>query len=539
MSANSGGLVCETCGGRKFQRSRVLSDTALTAELSEILRSNVSPQANMEASLRDVICRAPTELKRYDAEIGRLQDAISRLISERTALAAHLDACRSVFAPVRRLPIELLAEIFQMGVSSTKDDKPLFTTTPGQELDRLAKRSLLKLSQVSPLWHEVAIGTPRLWTTIVINTSQWRQPSSHRLLSLLRFSLEQSRDSPLKIRVCGKIEDPGLRFALELLSQHARRWQDVHFGINDGIQHLARAKGNLPFLKTVGYSTTLEDIDIFEVAPVLTEVIFYGRPQSIGKLPWRQINRFKYTGDRAMNPVAGLSIAKSLGMGAALILNLDLRYIDSHVEWPAVESNIGNLTLLLELGASSSDAKRCVGQLFQSFTAPHLRRLQLKPQKKNDTPLVWHHEQFLKFSLRSSLYTHLIALTLHAIITEEELLQCLSGLPLLEELTVASEDETRLDHILITDSLLERLTLHPDSPSLVPRLHLFDITSLVGLSDTAYWDFLSSRLDSGRNTDNEPFTVVIRCLTHGVGPDLLSRLSEMVLQQKLKFNYHI
>ncbi|KAJ7616756.1 hypothetical protein DFH06DRAFT_1238379 [Mycena polygramma] len=537
MSAHSGGLVCETCGGRNFQRSQILSDAVLNAQLREILRSNVSPPANMEASLRDVICRAPMELERYDAEIGHLQDAVSRLVSERIALAAHLDACRSVFAPVRRLPIELLAEIFQIHISSTKYDKPLFTTTPARELDRLAKHSLLKLSQVSPLWHEVAIGTPRLWTTIVINTTRWRPSTSHVSLSLLRFTLEQSRDSPLKIRVCGKIEDPGLRFALELLSQHAPRWQDVHFGINNGIQHLASAKGNLPLLKSLGYRTNLENIDFFEVAPVLTEVIFYGRPQSIGKLPWRQINRFRYTGDRATYSVAGLSIANSLGMGAVLVLNLDLRPIDAQVEWPSVESNIGMLTLLLELGASSSDAKRCLGQLFQSFTAPHLRRLQLKPQKKNDTPLDWHQEEFLNFSLRSSLHTHLIALTLYAIITEEELLQCLSGLPLLEELTVLSKDDARIGHILITDSLLERLTLHPDCPSLVPRLHLFNITSLVEFSDTAYWDFLSSRLDSGRNTDNEPFTVVIRCLAHGLGRDLLS--SEMVLQQKLKFNHYM
>ncbi|KAJ6577635.1 hypothetical protein B0H19DRAFT_891060, partial [Mycena capillaripes] len=64
--------------------------------------------------LRDVICRALEELGRYDAEIERLRNLLSGLVSERTALAAHFEACQSVFSPIRRLPVELLAEIFEM-----------------------------------------------------------------------------------------------------------------------------------------------------------------------------------------------------------------------------------------------------------------------------------------------------------------------------------------------------------------------------------------------------------------------------------------
>ncbi|KAJ7671244.1 hypothetical protein DFH06DRAFT_937982, partial [Mycena polygramma] len=64
--------------------------------------------------LRDVIQKASAELDKYDAEIGQLQILVSRLTSERAAISSHLDACRSVFSPIRRLPAELLTEIVEV-----------------------------------------------------------------------------------------------------------------------------------------------------------------------------------------------------------------------------------------------------------------------------------------------------------------------------------------------------------------------------------------------------------------------------------------
>ncbi|KAJ7887436.1 hypothetical protein B0H13DRAFT_1521497, partial [Mycena leptocephala] len=64
--------------------------------------------------LQEVIHTAPAELGCYDEEISRLQNQISALIKERTSLASHLEACQCVLSPVRRLPVELLAKIFEL-----------------------------------------------------------------------------------------------------------------------------------------------------------------------------------------------------------------------------------------------------------------------------------------------------------------------------------------------------------------------------------------------------------------------------------------
>ncbi|KAJ7607996.1 hypothetical protein DFH06DRAFT_1486305 [Mycena polygramma] len=542
MSANGDPLVCENCGTSSFETSSILASPALIAELREILLSNAPLPPGMEATVRHVIRTAPAELERYDAEIERLQGLLSRLASERRALADHLVACRKVSTPIRRLPVELLTEIFQASVPSKENTMNPHASTSGEELDRLAKRSLLELSQVSSLWHNIVVGTPQLWSTIFVDTSRWGEPpaSADICLSLIRRSLIRSKDCPLVLRVncSANISSPSV---LKLLSKHARRWQDVDLMLpREVTAHLKTARGNLPLLKTLTFGNDFRGVNIFKVAPALRKVTFLGRAQGIGseKRPWPQLQEFHYVGGNGAGSSAALSVTRSLGLGSAFTLDANLEDINATVVWPVVVSNIGTLTLVLR--ASPSNVNHCLGQVFDAMTLPHLRRLSFQSGKEY-TPLIWHQHQFLAFSRRSSLHDHLISLTLHATITDVELLQCLSGLPLLEDLTIRSEYITRPNHISFTDTLLQGLVLHPEGPSLVPRLHCFSLTSFLRFSDDAYWEFLSSRLDSGpgHRRSDQPFRIVIRALgydTRDLGVELSTRISDLVSAGKLKFD---
>ncbi|KAJ7633325.1 hypothetical protein DFH06DRAFT_1303425 [Mycena polygramma] len=239
MSANGDPLVCENCGTSSFKTSQILVSPALTTELRKMLLSNAPLPPSMEATVHHVIRTAPAELERYDAEIERLQGLLSRLASERRALVDHSVAFRKVSIPIRRLPVELLTEIFQVSVPSKENTMNPHASTSGQELDRLAKRSLLELSQVSSLWHNIVVGTPQLWSTIFVDTSRWGEPpaSADMCLSLIRRSLIRSRDCPLVLRVncSANIHSPSV---LKLLSKHARRWQDVDSCFLGRSQHI-------------------------------------------------------------------------------------------------------------------------------------------------------------------------------------------------------------------------------------------------------------------------------------------------------------
>ncbi|KAJ7671265.1 hypothetical protein DFH06DRAFT_1293331 [Mycena polygramma] len=534
MGQHNDTLICAICGTTGFKSSQIMEDPISPTALREVLRSNVPPPAKWEATLRDVIQKAPAELERYDAEIRKLQVLLSGLVSERAALSSHSDACRSVFSPIRRLPVELLTKIFGICASYEKDiDRPASVTTPAKEMDRLAKRPLLELSQVCSHWHEVAIGTPHLWSTIVVNTGNWQQSSLPTSLSLLASCLNRSRDSPLKIRICGTAGDPGALYASELLCQHAQRWKDGHFGIHRGLQYLASAKGNLPLLKTLLYSPHIEVVDIFEVAPVLTEVLFVGQPECVGKLPWSQIQKFTYSGGNTMSP-AFSPFAQSVAAGTTFTFTPILP-VDLSLQPRAVVSNMETLVVILGLRPSQSNENARLGQILDSLTVPQLRRFRLTPTKHDAHELpAWSSEHFLAFSQRSSLHTHLVSLQIGAHITDEELLQCLSGLPLLEELTIQSE--VRSGDVFVTDALLDSLTRKPDVPPLIPELRFFSLSSVLRFADTAFCNFVSSRMGPGRK-DNRPFELALRGLRHPRRASpmaLVERLLEFQSQGNLK-----
>ncbi|KAJ6492191.1 hypothetical protein C8R45DRAFT_1212969 [Mycena sanguinolenta] len=94
----------------------------------------------------------------------------------------------------------------------------------------------------------------------------------------------------------------------------------------------------------------------------------------------------------------------------------------------------------------------------------------------------------------------------HFYIKEPELIDCLSILPTLQEISIVA----RFPKPLITDSLLMALAWTPDdSGCLVPRLRSLDFSSHLRFDDNVYLSVLVSRCESGAST-GAPTTSRIR-----------------------------
>ncbi|KAJ6535792.1 hypothetical protein DFH09DRAFT_881463, partial [Mycena vulgaris] len=76
------------------------------------LRSNSVPPET--SCFHEIIAEAPSELSRCDGQIERLEKALARVRSERASLEFYTDGYRTVLSPARRLPTELLVDIFDM-----------------------------------------------------------------------------------------------------------------------------------------------------------------------------------------------------------------------------------------------------------------------------------------------------------------------------------------------------------------------------------------------------------------------------------------
>ncbi|KAJ7647980.1 hypothetical protein FB45DRAFT_734246, partial [Roridomyces roridus] len=128
------------------------------AQVLDYLRCNTWPPESYSSVFNE---KSP-QITQYDNEIHRLEERLDKLRAERCQLTTYVDACRALFSPVRRLPNELLENIFDM-CAPPSAHKLSFSDTPSEELTRLAKGHLLQLSQVCSRWHKIALETPRLW----------------------------------------------------------------------------------------------------------------------------------------------------------------------------------------------------------------------------------------------------------------------------------------------------------------------------------------------------------------------------------------
>ncbi|KAF8142979.1 hypothetical protein K438DRAFT_1477806, partial [Mycena galopus ATCC 62051] len=116
-----------------------------------------------------VIAASLADVARYDSEIARFQQIQNRLVAERDRLQRYCDESRSLAAPVRRLPPEILAEIFTLCYSTPILYCDGTQSIPGDVSDPVGQPHLMPLLRVCFAWYNLVMGTPSLWANIEVN----------------------------------------------------------------------------------------------------------------------------------------------------------------------------------------------------------------------------------------------------------------------------------------------------------------------------------------------------------------------------------
>ncbi|KIM47160.1 hypothetical protein M413DRAFT_57140, partial [Hebeloma cylindrosporum] len=86
----------------------------------------------------------------------QIEVAIELLKEKKNHIQKSIDACNAVLSPVRRLPIDILQEIFYQCLPT--DHHPIMSATEAPML----------LTRVSSLWRSVAFSMPRIWAKLHI-----------------------------------------------------------------------------------------------------------------------------------------------------------------------------------------------------------------------------------------------------------------------------------------------------------------------------------------------------------------------------------
>ena len=225
-------------------------------------------------AIRDVISNAESKVALLDDMEENLHRIMQQIEEERRRVRDFADAHRVLVAPVWELPPEILGEVFtfvacgpggDVGADEIlRLDSPSYNgrlgssdspSPPSQaSLPRSTIKKSLLLSAVNQHWRRVALGTPQLWTTLIIDSksipSTLALGSSSTPFNFPELCLGRSGTSlPLIISVsCMGVNTNILNFITPL----SHRWKRIVLDVPvTMLRLLSSLEGRVPHLRSV------------------------------------------------------------------------------------------------------------------------------------------------------------------------------------------------------------------------------------------------------------------------------------------------
>ncbi|KAJ7623816.1 hypothetical protein FB45DRAFT_926831 [Roridomyces roridus] len=158
--------------------------------LQQLAKSNEPPNSAELTYIRSAASKADARLTLIDDEMS--QKRLAQLGTERAQLSDYHSQIIPIISPLRRMPPELLAEIFSWTL-------PTFGEMHGDNKDM--KNSPWILAQVSRRWREISLATPSLWSTIYVAFGDEESVSSP--LAMIQTQLERAQKKALRIHFHG------------------------------------------------------------------------------------------------------------------------------------------------------------------------------------------------------------------------------------------------------------------------------------------------------------------------------------------------
>jgi len=153
---------------------------------------------------------------------------MKNLRHKREALLTYSNTHIALVAPIRRLPPEILSEIFIHCMSPNSFDCKLYDS---RNLDKAP----LLLGQVCSRWRSISLSTPRLWTSFTLTIRPKYLKSD---VILAKTWLRRAGACPLSIRLesSGRYQN-AMRPLMQVFVLHSERWQNVYLSLPKAALH--------------------------------------------------------------------------------------------------------------------------------------------------------------------------------------------------------------------------------------------------------------------------------------------------------------
>ncbi|KAF7339188.1 hypothetical protein MVEN_01996100 [Mycena venus] len=389
--------------------------------LVALMANNVAPTDSEIQQIRTLLKDGAEELVELQKSLHRAITALANLMMQRRRRSKEIASLTAVLSPIRRVPPEILAEIFQLCVQTTMASSSAFPDS-------------LPLGQVCSSWRAISHNTPRLWNRIVF------APHSQNQYTYLLELAGKSLQRPLSITL--DTEEMALpsgctRPSLTPLWALSSRTINLILHLDHRVLHLPASDCTFPMLTSLTISVTSESSNAVAPVPSLVELldIFHHAPalHHLGLIAdfvsprFHVPSQFGWNRLRKLELMVHLSVAQAgdiLSHCAQLekcrIFHLRSRDTDDSLPQPMPLSVLPNLR---SLGIRVHVDDGPVSYLFRRFAFPSLTHLDVDAFTFSLLDLVDLHARSM-FPLQS--------LHLAAYVTPPEIIPFLCSLPTLE-----------------------------------------------------------------------------------------------------------
>ncbi|KAJ6482922.1 hypothetical protein C8R47DRAFT_1133180 [Mycena vitilis] len=481
--------------------------------LTPLLSSNDPPYSVQSTLVQDVLRDKQAELFALGDVISGLELSLEILWDKHATLVAEIQQYTRVLSPVRRLPPEIVGEIFLYFTPSMHRDSDLLT---GYRV-----KLPWKLGYICRLWRAIALNFGQLWSVVdlgspfhqiedirVSQLSMWawedaederredaftesESQREHRyrencegyeIQTTLEFCeecLRRSGSHPLSLRLW--MRDFAVSPLLDALLKHSARWRelvlvDPHPSLMARLNHFG---GDLQGLRRIAFANYNDSALVFQQAPNLTELTFLG----VGALsleesliPWSRLTRLCEM-DCSMRE----SLESYRKLDALLELCLDIRDFPP-TSAPIIFPNLRAASLRISTTANT--------KVVQCFEMPVLEHFSIEypgPSHSNSScghaglhyPTSSPHLKVLRIRARAC-YLH----------PGHHLFKLEHALKLFPNLTEITIDV----HSLISQSDISRLTPDHTQLLLVPKLEIMRFSEKSFVNEDCQWRTLLEML---------------------------------------------
>ncbi|KAJ7253523.1 hypothetical protein C8J57DRAFT_1473844 [Mycena rebaudengoi] len=449
-----------------------------------MLNTNNIPDDAKCQQIRDFLVDPRKEATHLAEQIARMQKVLEELTRKRDDLTEFVDAHMALVSPARRLPDDVVREIFVASLPANRN------------CAISAQESPLLLCTICQSWRSLALSTPRIWASIHIVAPS--SEKTERMINTVHAWLARSGALPLSISLTASRSTwppPDASPLLTALICYSLRWKHIRFILPPyQLEPLSSlSPEDVPILEeAIVDGLTSEEVDHTIMSPRLA----FLRATSIWSVslhsgfisPSTPI-RLEFLRHLSFENVGGTHLyitshsALEILRRCALLETCAI-LIFGDLDGPSTPCRLEHLRNLCVRSGGDGGTR-----FFETLVLPNLRRLEYS----GETDL-----HFLPLLSSTHLVECLVILNSQALTTA--LLGVLRLTPLLEELDITGEptmpsEDPEFPWRVPDGQFIPLLTSQAESEFAVvcPRLQRVTLVGFEALSDTALLGFILAR----------------------------------------------